>query len=112
VASEISKGVIELRSNLDKGLVIIDTAKKYTEKSGRKWVYFCVVESDQVRNIDKKRKKKCFYGEASIFDNVKEGKRLLGIEYGLKNRVYNDKGYIPIGSKRYFYPAQVIYEGA
>ena len=108
VAYETSSGVMELRARHDDGMVI---SKLETRKLGRKhksWVYFCATE--KINRIARSEKERCFYGPENIFRTVRVGRAYTSIEYGLKNRVLNDKGHIAIGSERYFYPVFVLYE--
>ena len=43
------------------------------------------------------------------FKNIKANQEYTSIEYGLKHRLYNNKGLIAIGTQRYFYPVYVLY---
>jgi hypothetical protein len=106
-AAEIEPGIIELSTTTEAGFKITDVAEKYTPKSKAKWVYFCLYEvTSHLKN--KSDKQKCFYGSRDDFKNVKKGLVLNGIQYGLKNRIYNAKGNIPLQKNAYFYPVFVL----
>lgn len=106
VAYETAQGIVEVRSLNDWGLNVTRVQKRKSA-NGKRWIYFCVNEIT-AKNI-KTPAEKCFYGNPKTFSNVRVGARFRSIEYGLRNRVYNNKGFIAIGSERYFYPVYVLY---
>jgi hypothetical protein len=107
VAYETSPGVVEIRSQNDWGLQVSRVQER--RMNHKKWLYFCV--NDITPKFKKaSTKERCFYGSPKTFSNVKVGARFRSVEYGLKNRVYNNRGRIAIGAERYFYPAYVLYQ--
>ena len=101
-AAEIEPGIVELSTTNIYGFEIVDSASKKIR--GKEWVYFCVRE----KMSQKKRKDRCFYGRKQDFSEAKTGLVLNGIQFGLKNRIHNSKGYIPLKKNAYFYPARII----
>lgn len=105
VANEIEKGIIEMRSVYDRGLIVTEATVRQTKN--KTWVYFCVAEN--IRSINLAHAPtRCFYGERSLFQNINKGTEFLGIEYGLRPHIVNDKGLIPVGMGRHFYLAFVV----
>lgn len=110
VAYETSPGTVELRSKNDRGLMVTTVHTKAVGRTKTKWVYFCVSELTPARKISSLDKEKCFYGSPEQFKNIRVNQKYASIEYGLKNRVYNNRNLIAIGTQRYFYPVYVLYE--
>ena len=108
VAYETSPGVMELRARHDDGMLISNLEIRKFGRKQKSWVYFCAAEKNN--RIVRSEKERCFYGPRNIFQTVRVGRAYTSIEYGLKNRILNDKGHISIGSERYFYPVFVLYE--
>ncbi len=109
VAVETSPGVVQLRSTQDRGLVVSNTFIRTIGRSKKNWTYFCLSERDHVHKIETVRSEKCFYGPSSKFKNIRSYQEYKSLEFGLQKRVYNDKGYITIGTGRYFYPIYHMY---
>jgi hypothetical protein len=101
VAAEVEPGIIELSTTHESGFEVIDTAEKQIHNSH--WVYFCINEK-----AARKFSPKCFYGARDDFKDVKKGLVLNGIQYGLKNRILNSKGNIPLQKNAYFYQALIL----
>ncbi len=110
VAYETSPGTVELRSKNDRGLMVKNVQTRSIGRSKKKWLYFCVSELTPARKISSQDKEKCFYGSPQQFKNIRVSQKFASIEYGLKNRLYNNKNLITIGTQRYFYPVYVMYE--
>lgn len=102
VAAEVEPGIVELSTTSIYGFEIKEVASKTIK--GKDWIYFCVNE----RKSRSSHKTKCFYGLKQDFGNVNAGKIVNGIRYGLKHRIFNRSGNIPIKKNAYFYPAQVL----
>jgi len=102
VAAEVEPGIIELSTTTESGFEVTQFSEKFVRKSNKTWVYFCVKE------LSRKTKEKCFYGQKDEFKDLKKGMRLNGVEYSLRRRIQNDKGYIPLQKNSYFYAALVI----
>lgn len=101
VASEIEPGIVELNTTNVYGFEVKEVLERKVK--GKEWIYFCVDEK-----VSKKPHSKCFYGLKQDFREVKEGMILNGIQYGLKQRIYNGKGYISLKKNAYFYPVLVL----
>lgn len=101
-AAEIEPGVVELSTTNIYGFEIKEIATKNIK--GKDWAYFCIAEVKP----KKAHKTKCFYGLKQDFSEVKVGTILNGLQYGLKNRLHNAKGHIPLRKNAYFYPARVL----
>lgn len=101
-AAEIEPGIVELSTTNIYGFEVVAVeSKKIKDKD---WVYFCLTEVKP----KKTHKVKCFYGLKQDFGEVKKGLVLNGLQYGLKNRIHNAKGNIPLKKNAYFYPARVL----
>lgn len=108
VAHEVKPGFIELQARGDNGLLVTSVQTRFTRHK-KKWVYFCVSESTSLfRKTASENKEKCFFGQASKFHGIKVNQSFKSIQYKLLKRVYNDRGHIAIGAKRYFYLAQNV----
>jgi hypothetical protein len=103
VAAEVEPGVIELSTTTEAGFEVGDVFEKITSKNKTNWVYFCISEKSS-----KKSSPKCFYGARQDFKTIKKGLVLNGIQFGLKNRIQNSKGNIPLEKNAYFYPALIL----
>lgn len=103
VAAEVEPGIIELSTTSEKGFLVEDIADKFVPKSKTHWVYFCISEQ-----AFRRQSSKCFYGTKDEFKSVKKGMVLDGLQYGLKNRILNVRGDIPLQRNAYFYPVLII----
>lgn len=101
-AAEIEPGIVELSTTNIYGFEISDVAEKKIKSQD--WIYFCLSE----KKSSKAHKSKCFYGLKQDFREVKVGMILNGIQYGLKKRILNAKGNLPLSKNAYFYPARVL----
>ena len=101
-AAEVEPGVVELSTTNIYGFEVVSVANKKIR--GKEWSYFCMSEVKP----KKSQKSKCFYGPQQDFSEVKPGLILNGMQYGLKNRIHNVKGNIPLMKNAYFYPARVV----
>lgn len=103
VAAEVEPGIIELSTTSEKGFLVEDIADKFVPKSKTHWIYFCISEQ-----AFRRQSPKCFYGTKDEFKSVKKGMILDGLQYGLKNRILNVRGDIPLQRNAYFYPVLII----
>lgn len=101
IANDMGDGILELTTRTDDGFVVQSVARLESEKDKKKIVYFCVTET-------KGHAQRCFFGLDREFRNVKEGDKILGLQYELSDRFHNNKKQIPIGDGRYFYSVKVI----
>ncbi|MBK9294621.1 MAG: hypothetical protein IPM57_09270 [Oligoflexia bacterium] len=88
---EVEPGIVELKSTQDGSL---DKIKTFLDKK-QKWLYIEIKEGNQTRY---------FYALAKDFIKLSEIKKLTSIQFGVGNRIQNNKGKIPFGAQRYFYP--------
>ena len=95
VAAEVEPGIVELSTTSIYGFEVKEVASKTIK--GKEWVYFCVNE----RKSRKSKRTKCFYGLKQDFREVEVGKIINGIRYGLKYRIYNSSGNIPLKKNAY-----------
>ena len=109
VAYETSPGTVELRSKNDRGLQVISLHSRSVGAAKKKWLYFCVAVLTPARKISSLDKEKCFYGSTAQFKNIRVNQKYTSIEFGLKNRIYNNRNLITIVAQRYFYPFCVLY---
>lgn len=100
-ASEIGPGIVELSTTNVYGFQIEDVLVRNVK--GKDWTYFCLKEK-----ASRKPLSKCFYGLKQDFGDVKTGLVINGVQYGLKNRIYNGKGIIALRKNAYFYPARIL----
>lgn len=101
ITSDMGDGLIELSTNTDQGFMVTELTHKTITSTGKKWVYFCVSENS-------KTSQRCFYGLEHEFRNVKEGMKIIGLQYELKDRIYNNKKLISVGKGRYFYAVKIV----
>ena len=101
ITNDKGDGVIELSTHTDQGFTVTELTRKTIESNGKKWIYFCVSENSKTSH-------RCFYGLDREFRDVKEGMKIMSLEYELKDRIYNNKQAISIGKGRYFYSVKVI----
>ncbi len=101
-SNDMGDGVLELSTPNDQGFVVTQAARKTISSDGKRWVYFCITENDRLPN------NRCFYGRDREFRDVKEGMKLLTLQYELKDRLYNNKNEIPVGKGRYFYSVKIV----
>ncbi len=102
VAAEVEAGIVELSTTSIHGFEVTEVAAKTIKD--KKWIYFCMKE----KKSRSSKKVKCFYGLEQDFGEVAAGKILNGVRYGLKDRVFNHSGYIPLRKGAYFYPVKVL----
>ncbi len=101
IANDMGDGVLELTTRTDQGFLVRSVARLQSDKDKKKMIYFCISETNGSAQ-------RCFYGLEREFKNIKEGDKMLGLQYDLSERLHNNKRQIPIGEGRYFYSVRVI----
>jgi hypothetical protein len=101
IANDMGEGILELTTRTDEGFVVRSVTRLRSDKTKAKTIYFCISET-------KGLVQKCFFGLDREFRNIKEGDRLIGLQYEVAERFHNNKKQVPIGAGKYFYSVKII----
>lgn len=93
VVREVEPGIVEMKSLQDGSLV---SENIFVDKKHH-WIYVAVKENGPKSSI------KYFYAPFKDF-KIGRHQKFKSIQFGVGHRILNQKGRIPFGTQRYFYP--------